>query len=243
MSGKTRKLVHAEKKENRYPSIILPAALLICVVFFTTYKIEDNDLYWHLATGKFIVEHKYVPDKDVFGLITSDAEWIPFEWGWDVISYGVHSLAGLEGLYIFNTIVYLVIFLLFYFLFRKFSVPASLAVILLFALLMAVMDRLSPRPHSISYLFLSVLLYLLISYRYKRGETPPSRLYAIPVVFLLWCNIHMGVFTGLLLLLTYMAVELLVFKYPRRFSNRSIPPIEKHHLRTLMIITAVSVAF
>jgi len=78
-------------QENKYFIWGMTAAFLLCVISVTTYKIEDDDFFWHLNTGRFIVENGYVPDKDVMGYATQDAEWIPFEWGWDVISYELYK--------------------------------------------------------------------------------------------------------------------------------------------------------
>lgn len=94
--GKAQQTQKKIKKdvENKYYVWILFAVFLITLTIFCTYKIIDDDVFWHLATGKFIIENKYVPDKDVFGFATQNTEWIPFEWGWDVVSYGIHSIGG-----------------------------------------------------------------------------------------------------------------------------------------------------
>jgi hypothetical protein len=119
-----------------------------------SYQISgDDDLFWHLATGRYIVENKVVPDKDVFGHITSGTEWIPFEWGWDLLTYGLYNIGGYNAILLFRSLAFCFIFLLLYLLLRKFRVNSFLSVFALFVLLVAIMDRFSPRPH-ILYIFL-----------------------------------------------------------------------------------------
>ena len=74
-------------EENKYFIYAMLASLLVLVFFASSYKISgDDDFFWHLATGRFVVENKYVPDKDIFGYTSANDEWIPFEWGWDVLT-------------------------------------------------------------------------------------------------------------------------------------------------------------
>ena len=57
---------------------ILLAAFLAFISVATTFKIFlDDDTFWHLATGRFIVQNGYVPSVDVFGFVTSGSVWIP----------------------------------------------------------------------------------------------------------------------------------------------------------------------
>ena len=83
----------------------------IFIAFFTTFKITgDDDVFWHLATGRYILEHHYVPSTDVFGYMTEGQPWMPFEWGWDVISYLIYQLGGFTALSIFRTLIFIIIF-------------------------------------------------------------------------------------------------------------------------------------
>ena len=67
----------------------------ILVIFSGISKITgSSDFFWHLATGKWIIEHRIIPDKDVFGFISEHQQWIPFEWGWDVLIYILFSEIG-----------------------------------------------------------------------------------------------------------------------------------------------------
>lgn len=236
----TPKKIPVQVAENKYYMLIMFSAFLICVIALTTYKIEDDDVFWHLATGRFIVENKYVPDKDVFGYTTQNAEWIPFEWGWDVISFSLYGIGGYNALFIFRTLIFCFLFLIYFRLLRKFNINSIISVLLLLALLLAVFNRLSPRPHIFTYLFLTILLYLFLTYKYFDREKYFKRLFFLPVIFLVWGNLHLGTIAGGLLLFIFVVSELLIFYFPSRFSGKDIKPMSKEHLRKLIFISALS---
>ena len=226
--------------ENKYFVRGLFSLFIVLVIVLTTYKVEDDDIYWHLATGRFIVENKYVPDKDVFGLTTQNSEWIPFEWGWDVISYGLYNIGGYPALFIFRSLIICLIFYLLFRLLNKFKVNSVISIVLLFLLVFAMLDRLSPRPHLFSYLFLTLILYLFLTFKYFDRDKYFKRLYFLPLIFLLWGNIHMGVIAGGLLLFIFVLSEVLIYYIPKRFSTSEIKPITKEHLKKLVFISILS---
>lgn len=230
-------------EENIYASWGLLGLFLVLVFMASSYKISgDDDLFWHLATGRYIVENKVVPDKDVFGHITSGTEWIPFEWGWDILTYGLYNIGGYNAILVFRSLAFCFIFLVLYLLLRKFKINSFLSIAALFFLLASIMDRLSPRPHILTYIFFVLLLYILLSYRYINREKYSKYLYAVPVIFLLWANSHMGVLAGGLILFIFTITETIIFYKHGSFSNAEVKPLTKLQLRNLWIISVISAA-
>lgn len=231
----------ASVSENVFVSFGLLGVFLVLVFLASSYKISgDDDLFWHLATGRYVVENKVVPDKDVFGHVTAGQEWIPFEWGWDVLSYGLYNIGGYNAILVFRSLAFCFIFFLLYMLLRKFKVNSFLSIAMLLLLLNAIMDRLSPRPHIITYIFFVVLLYILLSYKYLDREKYSKRLYYIPLIFLIWANSHMGVLAGGLILFIYTISETIIYLKPSAYSTAEIKALNKTELRNLWIISAVS---
>ena len=231
----------ASVSENVYVSFGLLGIFLVLVFLASSYKISgDDDLFWHLATGRYVVENKVVPDKDVFGHVTAGQEWIPFEWGWDVLSYGLYNIGGYNAILAFRSLAFCFIFFVLYMLLRKFKVNSFLSIAMLLMLLAAIMDRLSPRPHIITYIFFVLLLYILLSYKYLDREKYSNRLYFIPLIFLIWANTHMGVLAGGLILFIYTISETIIYLKPSSYSTTEIRALSKNELRNLWIISAVS---
>src|SRR5690349_18060073 len=97
------------------------ALFVVFIALLTTFKISgDDDVFWHLATGKYVVETGHVPSTDVFGYVTEGQEWMPFEWGWDLLTYFIYNIAGYNGISILRTIIIIISFSLFFVILRKF---------------------------------------------------------------------------------------------------------------------------
>ena len=76
---------------------ILVILLLVWVVFafsFTPIR-TSNDVWWHLKTGKYIIDHNLkIPKHDIFTFTGENTIWINHEWlseitfGWIYSHYG-----------------------------------------------------------------------------------------------------------------------------------------------------------
>lgn len=239
----------AKQKEKNTPAAVykanpvfdyaLLAAFALFIIFFTTFKISgDDDVFWHLATGKYVVETGHVPSTDIFGYVTQGQEWMPFEWGWDVVTYNIYKAFGYTGISVFRTIIFLLIFFIYYLVLRKFRVSTTLSVFMFLIIAFGIMDRLTPRPHIISLLFFVLLLYLIISFRYFNRKN--IYLYFIPVIFLLWSNMHMGILAGMFLFGIYVISEVITYFKPASFSSKEVSALDKKQITLLVIIFIVS---
>ncbi len=227
--------------ENKYYVWGLFAVFSVLVFLASTYKVSgDDDFFWHLATGRYIVEHKVVPDTDIFGFATQGVEWIPFEWGWDVLTYGLYNIAGYNTILVFRSIAFVFIFFLYFKLFQKFKINSFLSLLILFVLLIGIMDRLSPRPHVITYIFFAIIIYILTSFKYLDREKYVKKLYFLPIIFLVWGNMHMGALAGGLFLFIFAVSEVIIFYYPKKFSSNDIKPLSISQLKVLLIISVLS---
>jgi len=223
-------------KDNKQINYFLVLAFVIFISIFTTFKITgDDDVFWHLATGRYVLQTGHVPSTDIFGYITQGQTWMPFEWGWDVLTYGIYSITGYNGLSILRTLLLMIVFGVFLLILRKFKVSYILSILSLFILAFAIMDRLTPRPHLMSYVFFSLVLLIIIQYRYfKRDDY--KILYFLPLIFIIWANMHMGIIAGMLLFGVYITSELLTFLFPLKFSSKEIRSLNKAEIVRLVLI-------
>ncbi|WP_139557527.1 hypothetical protein [Methylotetracoccus oryzae] len=61
----------------------LPLPILALLFFFAallTHFAHDGDVFWHIATGQWILSHGHVPHTDPFSFSRFDAPWIAHEW-------------------------------------------------------------------------------------------------------------------------------------------------------------------
>jgi len=230
-----------EFKDNPLYNYGLILLFTVFLILLTSFKITgDDDVFWHLATGRYIAETHHVPSTDIFGYVTQGQTWMPFEWGWDVLTYGIYNIGGYTALSVFRTLIFLLIFFILFVILRKFKVSYTLIFLFFTLLAFGIIDRLSPRPHIMSFLFFSLLLYIITEYRYFRRDNYKI-LFFIPAIFLVWANMHMGIIAGIFLLGIYTLSEIITFIKPGKFPSKEIPALTKPELYRLILISAASV--
>ena len=85
--------------------------VFVAVVFLGLFamaarNVIDPDVWWHLKTGQYIVEHKNVPHTDPFSYTRAGQPWVAHEWLSEVLLYGIEARAGLGALIvIFSAVI------------------------------------------------------------------------------------------------------------------------------------------
>lgn len=72
-------------------------ALFVGIAIGATGPIRNYDLFWHLATGRWIVEHRALPQTDPFAVASDRTDWINGEWLFEIGAYAVERAAGIEA--------------------------------------------------------------------------------------------------------------------------------------------------
>jgi hypothetical protein len=78
--------------------VLLPAILLATLVIAGVAPIRSYDTYWHLATGRWIIEHAALPLTDPFSVASDRAPWINGEWLFQIIAYPLESAVSDQGM-------------------------------------------------------------------------------------------------------------------------------------------------
>ena len=162
--------------------VALLAFLLIAVQAVA--PIHSYDFFWHLATGRWIVEHHALPTTDPFALAASNDRWINGEWLWEIGAYAAHSIDGLKGISYINAIfVGLLFATAFWFSSRERDIgTAAFATAVAFAgggLLLGV------RPAAMA----AMLIVLAIGILDRRGRLS-STVVLYVLVTIVWINVH-----------------------------------------------------
>jgi hypothetical protein len=175
-------------------------ALLLLVVPLAARPLSHDDLFWHLQSGAWMVEHHSVPHVDPFSFTRLGAPWVTHEWGFSLLTYGIWLAGGYLALIVTRV---LLILLIGWILVRTMRLedpgkaPGYLPVALLLAGLWTVSAEIILRAALLSELFLALTLFLLARYR-KTGRT--RELVGIAGLFWVWANVHSGVIFGLFVL-------------------------------------------
>lgn len=169
--------------------------LFIALLTLTVREIADPDFWWHLRTGQFIVENRTVPRREIFSFTRFGAEWIAHEWLSETIIYLIYRVGGLPLLSLVFSGIITLAFALTYI---RCAGPPYFAGFALLLGALATAPTWGVRPQMISLLWLSVYLFLLDKYT----TDSPSRqslgyLFPLPLLMLLWVNLHSGYALGL----------------------------------------------
>src|SRR5262245_37870518 len=89
--------------------IALAAAAFLLVVLAARY-LSDADLGYHLAGGRWILEHLSVPSKDIFTFTRSDADYVDMHWLYQVIVYATFWIGGYLTLSLLNVALVAAVF-------------------------------------------------------------------------------------------------------------------------------------
>lgn len=79
--------------------VVLAACLSIFgIVVFTPRVLNDGDTYWHLASGRWMLDHLKVPHADPFSFTHAGQPWVAHEWLSEIIMTLVYRAAGWTGI-------------------------------------------------------------------------------------------------------------------------------------------------
>lgn len=205
--------------------IIYLSALFIVLtaVFFFLKPIQDNDFWWHLKTGQYILETKKLPETDPFSYTASSEPTAREQfilksfWLSQILLYLSYYTGGFGGVVAFRVFLLTLMFAILYKRLKHESrdqlliFPVMLLSIIVFGALYH-----PDRPFILSFLFASVLLWILDSIKHGRRIGV-----FLPPLMLLWSNSHSGFIAGILIILLYALSEGIKFLFP------ALNPIKK----------------
>ncbi|PYX38868.1 MAG: hypothetical protein DMG81_10675 [Acidobacteria bacterium] len=165
----------------------------------------DAGIGWHIRTGELILANRSVPHADPFSSTMLGKPWYAWEWLYDAGVAAIHHSAGLNGVVFASA---LVIALTFTLLFRRMLAQGANLVVAVGLLLLAFAAstlHMFARPHVVGWLL--TLVWFGILDQFESGAKPRSLLW-LPLLMLLWVNLHGGFVLGLILLPIYWLAAL-----------------------------------
>jgi hypothetical protein len=221
------------QQEKTVRRVVLLTALYSVPGLLVLVPIIDPDIWWHMRTGEWIVEHRTVPWRDPFSSYGGENLWVAYSWLFEVLVYGLHRWFGLWGLILYSLTLSLLIAVALHKLVRRYALPFSSEVALTAAGLLAMKPLLSPRPWLFTILFFIIELDILLTAR-QSGNL--RKLLWLPPLFLLWANLHIQFVYGLFVL-GLAALEPLLERLRRRRD-----PDTKGWLRSFRFLFLVTLA-
>lgn len=169
----------------------LDGLLIAIVPFAALFPLHNNDLWWHLASGRWIVANRSVPRDDLFAWTGYLRDWVDNEWLAQVLFFGTWRAGGLWGLIALRALLFLVVA----WLLRK--VTIALRVPSAFPASLAVAVALSHHWWELRPSVFTLIGMLLLILAIERGERMSRPFLVFPVLFAVWANVHPGFLFGL----------------------------------------------
>jgi hypothetical protein len=186
-------------------AILLGLTALLWMGWFS-HEIYDSDFWWHLKTGRYIVENHALPVPDPFAYTTATAPSaypneplnrhfnLTHEWLVEVTFYLVWKTTGFAGIVLLRALLLTAFCALGGWIVYNRTGSFYWALAAAFATATMVRPFALDRPHIITFVCLAATIAILESNR---------RLWLLPPLFLIWANSHGGFFLGWIVLGAY----------------------------------------
>jgi hypothetical protein len=181
------------------------------------------DLAYHVKVGELMVAEHALPRTDAFAWTTAGRPWLDQNWGAQLLLYGIWRLGGFPLVVVVNALLSVAAWGLVAAACRRRT--ANLRVIAGAILIgyVAAVATFSARPQMFSLLLFAAELYLL-----EAARTRPRVALAIPLLMVLWANLHGAFIVG---------IGLLVIEVAAATWRRDRPGVVRH-----LVVTVASVA-
>jgi putative effector of murein hydrolase LrgA (UPF0299 family) len=211
--------VWGDSKFGKEPKTIRPffqrSGIYVCLIAFACVYYLSNavvllchfDLGWHLAAGDLIRDRGDIPFQDPWSFTLGDRQWYNLSWLWDVIASVVFQYSKFGGLTLFVVacgaviVGYLTSACL-----RSGASAIAVGISVLSACLLYPSFATAPNVYLAVAPNTCTMLFCVIFYRecLKR-----SRCLLLPLIMVLWANLHGGFLLGFLIVGVFCSMALL----------------------------------
>lgn len=184
--------------------------IIFCTLVFTTWSslmLGDAGTGWHIRNGDHILATHAVPHADYFSYTAAGKPWFAWEWLCDLAMAAIHSAAGLNGIVVFTALIIALVFALLFSVALAWSRNIFVSVTLTFLSAACSSIHFLARPHVLSWLF--TLLWLLVLRAIQGGRI--KAVYWMPLIMLVWVNVHGGFIIGLMLSVIFVIANALTY--------------------------------
>ena len=176
--------------------------LLLCLLPLQQVRmptaIFDQDIWWHLSVGDWVLRNHAVPHTGLFSQVGATRPWVAYSWGFEVTLASLNRWLGVKGLPIFEIAFGISFALLLFAILRKMTGSFWWAWLLTAAAIWSANLNLvgAGRPVTFSILFFTIDLALV----FRAQQTGDRRyLYWLLPLFALWADFHIQFVYGFLL--------------------------------------------
>lgn len=184
----------------RVGDFLFSAMFLLVIAFGPRLLNVDGDLGRHITIGRYILQEKYIPTRDVFSHTMYGEHLTPHEWLTQVIFGWLYSVSGLNGIVVVCALIIAFSMMIVYRTTMEKSESVIVATLLVLLVAAASSIHWLARPHLFTLLFTAVWFWYLDHIR--QNKRLPW--WGLPVLMLLWVNLHGAFIVGFVVLFIYV---------------------------------------
>jgi len=181
------------------------------------FEITNTSIGWHLASGRWMIEHRQVLDHDVFSFTSGGVEWVDHEWLFQILAAALFDLGGAPLLVIMRMLIVAALMLLLVRIGTSSGLDPPLALVLAALCVLAARPRFFLRPELFTLLLLPLVMWLFAQRRHQRWW--PLSLVA---VMALGANLHGAILVAPILISVWFAGEVLDQLIRRRIDRSAL---------------------
>jgi len=169
----------------------------------------DPDTYWHIASGRWMLDHGALLREDIFSWTIRGQPYSVGEWLGQVVLAGAFQVGSWQGIVVLRALLVACGAFFLTRAARRAGAPWPAAIIVVLFALVLSQQSWGDRPQLFSIALLPVVLERCLAAR--AGET--RALWPLPVILLLWTNLHGGYPLGIAVIGAF-AAEAIVLRRP-----------------------------
>lgn len=186
--------------KSNYFSISCIIGLGLISIFFSMKENFDSDLFWHLATARWMVENGAFPREDYFSFVYRGAPWVDIPWIFQLVAYFFNQTLGYFGILLITGLVCALSAIFSWqtyqelnkYFFNRDKVSNQFLQTLAFSLFSLgfffLEKRWIVRPEIFTALFMSLEIYILV--KFCIDPLKQRLLWLLPLIQILWVNSH-----------------------------------------------------
>jgi hypothetical protein len=168
-------------------ALLLSAIVVVAVLASVGSSLADPDVWWHVRTGRLILDTHAVPHTDPFSFTADRDSWVPTAWLSDASFALVWKVGGWEAIRVLRIVLAVAVAAALWLAARRRTdVPAPSAALAVALVMVTLQPFLRERPQVIAFLFVAWLA--VVADNVLRGRMPPVLLCA--GLGYLWANVH-----------------------------------------------------
>ena len=203
-------------KKNRLLIVMIIFSISISLLCLCFYQV-DPDYLWHIKAGEYMFNNGLLKH-DVFSWVMNGKYWMSHEWLFEYIIFSMKKIFGIyhTAIYCFVCITSLLLFI--FMSNREDYMKNILFTLVWMFFFLIICINVQVRPHLLSHILLAITTYLLFdNYRNKDSK----KIYLLPVVSILWSNIHGGSSNLIYILaIIFLICGLFEFKFKKLEANK-----------------------